>query len=228
MTQIDEIQAARAAVLAPFKAWLSGHRPHAILDTETTGLDGEIIEIAIIDMQGGVLLNQRIKPKGSVSAGARAVHGISDADLKDLPGMAYWWPKIRRLISRYDILVYNKEFDFKALRNSLDAALPGWYKGADGASDPYSADHWVHQLAKQKAQCVMEAYAPVHGAWNDYYSSYRWARLQDACRERGVDLSDLSAHSALGDCIATLRLIQATAQLTPEQLPWVVGREDEE
>ena len=228
------LQAEREAVIAPFKRWASscGHlRPqYAILDSETTDLanrGGEIIELAIIDMAGKVLFNERIKPKCSIAPDAAEIHGITDADLKGLPGMAYWWPKVRRLISQYDILVYNKEFDFQALYNSLNAALPEWYKGVEGASDPYSADHWVKEMARKKAECVMEAYAPVAGNWHPYWGNYSWARLRDACAARGVDTSDLKAHSALDDARATLRLIQATAQLTPEQLPWI-GREDEQ
>jgi ribosomal protein L37AE/L43A len=56
-----------------------------ILDTETSDHDGEIIEIAIIDMQGNPILNQRIKPQGDIAQGAYQVHGISLEDLKDCP-----------------------------------------------------------------------------------------------------------------------------------------------
>ena len=49
----------------------------AILDTETTGLydDAEIVEISIIDENGGVLLDTLVKPLKPIPAEATAIHG---------------------------------------------------------------------------------------------------------------------------------------------------------
>ena len=218
----------RAEVLAPFKRWSSetGYFGPVVLDSETTDLNGEVIELAIVGLDGRVLFDERIRPVGKVSPGAQAVHGITDAALAGRQRISAHWPRIRRILSQHPVLVYNRNFDFNALYRSLDAAMPDWYKAEVGASDPYSADHLLHQMAWRHAECVMEAYAPVAGHWNARYGSYRWARLTDACEQRGVDLGDLQAHSALGDAQATVRLIHATAQLTPDQLPHVVGREE--
>ena len=41
-----------------------------ILDCETTGLNGEIIELAIIDMSGNVLFNQRFRPMTEIEMSA--------------------------------------------------------------------------------------------------------------------------------------------------------------
>lgn len=48
-------------------------------------------------------------------------------------------------------------------------------------------------------ECAMEWYAVYFGDWNQYRHSYRWQKL------RGGD------HTALGDCRATLTLIQRMA-----------------
>lgn len=225
---MTDIEAARAEVLAPFKRWAAdtGYFGAVVMDSETTDLDGEIIELAIVGLDGRALFDERIRPVGKVSPGAQAVHGISDADLAKCQRIGAHWPRIRRILSQHRVLVYNRDFDFSALYRSLDAAMPGWYKAEEGASDPYSADHLLHQMAHRHAECVMQAYAPIAGLWSEWHGSYRWARLTDACKQRGVDLSDLTAHSALGDAQATVRLIRATASLTPEQLPYIVGREE--
>jgi hypothetical protein len=51
------------------------------LGTETTGIDGdaEVIEIAIIDIRGYVLLDTLIRPQGDIPAEATAIHGINAA-----------------------------------------------------------------------------------------------------------------------------------------------------
>ncbi|MCW3664158.1 3'-5' exonuclease, partial [Burkholderia cenocepacia] len=52
-----------------------------LLDTETTGLDesAEIVEIAVIDDAGNVLLNTLVKPKHPIPNSATAIHGITNA-----------------------------------------------------------------------------------------------------------------------------------------------------
>nr|MBF4253647.1 3'-5' exonuclease [Vibrio anguillarum] len=44
---------------------------------------------------------------------------------------------------------------------------------------------------------------------HDSRTSYRWQSLTNACKQQGVDVSDLSAHRALADCEMTRRLIHA-------------------
>jgi DNA polymerase-3 subunit epsilon len=61
-------------------------RPNAlILDTETTGLDGdaEVVELAVIDCAGSVPLDILVRPIGPIPVEAAAIHGITDAMLAD-------------------------------------------------------------------------------------------------------------------------------------------------
>lgn len=214
------------AVIDRFLDWATDPRL-AVLDTETTGLGpGEqVIEIGMVDLEGRPLMNQRVRPTFPVPAGATAIHGITNEDLKDCPTFDQVWPRLWELLQTHRVVVYNGAFDFNRIADSLNAALPGWYQGDGGPSELLQA--WNALIPPmQRDGCVMEAYAPLHGEWNAWHGSYRWARLSAACAERGVDTSDLKAHSALDDARATLRLIRAAAQLTPEQLPWI-GREDE-
>jgi len=54
-----------------------------ILDTETTGLDGEICEIAVIDLTGNVLINTLVKPTTSIPEDVIGIHGISDETVRE-------------------------------------------------------------------------------------------------------------------------------------------------
>jgi DNA polymerase-3 subunit epsilon len=130
---------------------------YVVLDTETTDLDGEIIEIAVVDLLGNVLLNQRIKPLGAMSAGAYAVHGISIEMLLDEPLFTEVYPRIQALVKDKIVLIYNKSFDKARL-----------------ADDCYR--HKLEPL-KFKSECVMLQYAQYYGDWSDYWESYRWQPL---------------------------------------------------
>ena len=77
--------AVREAVSRQARAWLEANA--LILDTETTGLgdDAEVVELAVIDCAGAVLLDTLVRPSGPVPAEAAAIHGITDAMLADAP-----------------------------------------------------------------------------------------------------------------------------------------------
>ncbi|MDL2342588.1 MULTISPECIES: 3'-5' exonuclease [Deinococcus] len=191
----------------------------AVLDTETTGFHGEVIELGIVDAWGRTLFNERIRPSCPIEPGAQAVHGITDPDVQDCPSIAAFWPRLRDILSAHRIVIYNKAFDVPRLSDTLDAAMPQWYAHPSGRG--HSDEYKPFQTFCRSAECVMEAYAPLAGLWNDHHRSWRWAKLRDACIQRGVQTDDLRAHAALDDALATLRLIQATALLTPADLPWL-------
>jgi len=89
-----------------------------IIDTETTGLDddAEIIEIAVIDIYGKVLLNTLVNPKGTIPADASAIHGITAIDVANAPA----WPEIHQRVETLlrgalRIVTYNARYDRRLL-----------------------------------------------------------------------------------------------------------------
>lgn len=60
-----------------------------------------------------------------------------------------------------------------------------------------------------EAMCAMTAYSKFIGDWNDYHKSYRWQKLPA--------VKGYQAHSALGDCFATLALIKQMAAFAEYQ-----------
>jgi hypothetical protein len=89
-----------------------------VLDTETTDLDGVVVEIAVIDAATGqVLLDTLVNPDGvPVEPGARAVHGISDEELADAPRWADVVPDFLAAVDGRRILAYNAVFDHARIR----------------------------------------------------------------------------------------------------------------
>ncbi|MCY4410095.1 MAG: 3'-5' exonuclease, partial [Caldilineaceae bacterium] len=56
-------------------------------DTETTGLNSsaEIVEVGIVDAEGNTLLESLVRPIRRIPSDAVAVHGISNAMVRNAP-----------------------------------------------------------------------------------------------------------------------------------------------
>lgn len=129
-----------------------------ILDTETTGFDGEVIELAIINLKRETVLNQRFNPLSEVSAGAKAVHGIGAEMLVNEPRFAECAPDVLRLLTSAGlVLIYNADFDLGRLRHTCKL-------------------HGV-EMPEINTDCIMERYAQWYGEWSEYHGSYKWQPL---------------------------------------------------
>jgi DNA polymerase-3 subunit epsilon len=85
-----------------------------ILDTETTGLDdAEIVEIAIIDRVGEILLDTLIKRSIPIPAEVTEIHGVSDAMVADAPTFHEVYSRIHAVLKDKLLLIYNSAFDIK-------------------------------------------------------------------------------------------------------------------
>jgi len=83
-----------------------------ILDTETTDLDGYVVEVGVLDAATGeALLDTLVNPGCPISPGARAVHGISDADVTGAPPWAEVLPRLLAVTRGRIVLAYNAGFD---------------------------------------------------------------------------------------------------------------------
>lgn len=149
-----------------------------VLDTETTGLDraAQIVQIAIIDRAGAVLLDSLVKPTCPIGLGAAAIHGITAAMVQDAPSFAALLPAFRALVAGKRLVIYNADFDMRLLRQSATAC---------GVA-----------LPRVDTDCVMHAYAQFVGRWNSRRGGYRWWPLP------GGDHSALGDARA---CLAVIR-----------------------
>ncbi|CUU60778.1 Exonuclease [Parafrankia irregularis] len=114
-----------------------------VIDTETTDLDGIVVEIAVLDAAtGAVLVDTLVHPDGvPVAAGARAVHGITDEALADAPRWADIADEVLSTLAGRRILAYNASFDRARI------AATHAHAGLDAGRLP-SAEQW---------DCLMEA-----------------------------------------------------------------------
>lgn len=162
-----------------------------ILDTETTGLKtAEIVDIAIIDSDGSVLLNTLVKPSLSIPPAATQIHGITMDMVANAPTWQSVGTTVELLLDGRDVLVYNAKFD----RHMC-----------------YSSDeHWDIERRPWREigswHCVMEAFAEFNGEINPRYGTYTWKSLGFAALRAGFLATQ--AHSALGDCMMTLHVVK--------------------
>ena len=66
-----------------------------IVDTETTDLHGDVIQLSVIDLHATTLLSTLVRPLSPISAAAAGVHGITDADVASAPWMAEIAPQLQ-------------------------------------------------------------------------------------------------------------------------------------
>jgi DNA polymerase-3 subunit epsilon len=146
-----------------------------ILDTETTDLNGEIIELAMINLKGETVFNRRFNPLTPISEGAKAVHGISMEMVADEPFFIEEYETICELLTGAElVLIYNAAFDIARIRTTCN----------------------VQKLTtpKYNSDCIMTWYAQWCGEWSDYHGNYKWQPLNGGHNALGDCLAAL-------DCI---------------------------
>ena len=164
------------------------------LDTETTGLDAtdQIVEICILSHGGRRRVDTLVKPKGKIPAVATAIHGITDAMVKDAPTWPEIWPEVEAALAGQHVAIYNADFDVRLMRQThrkhgLRWALPG-----------------------TEFVCVMKLYAQYYGAWNAYHGAYRWQKLEDAVTQCRLEAP--GAHRARADALMARAVLKHLAE----------------
>ena len=151
---------------------------YIILDTETTGLNksDEIVQLAIIDLDGNTVFNENIRPpkKKRMSRDAVVVHGLTMQTLSQCRMFAELAEPLERAMGSKTVIAYHGDFDARMYMQT--------YKLAGGFL--HTGD-W---------ECMMLEYAKYVGEWSSYHQNYRWQALPGG------------THSALGDCLATLEV----------------------
>jgi DNA polymerase III subunit epsilon len=89
-----------------------------ILDTETTDLkQAQIVQIAVIN--GHNEWHTLVKPTIPISEEAIAIHGITNEAVEYAPTFDQVFLQLMRRIGGRDLIIYNAEFDLRAIKNSL-------------------------------------------------------------------------------------------------------------
>lgn len=192
---------ARADAIEDARALLAASP--VIVDSETTGLggDAQICELAVITADGAVALDQRIKPTVPIPEEVAAVHGITDADVADMPGFR------EAVAGEAELLLENPQLTLAIYNAPYDLRLIDQSYGPGERKPKYSR--------RPNVICVMDIYSRFHGEFNERYGSYTWQSLAKAAEQCGLSFSGPS-HSALADARMTLDILRTIAETGPE------------
>lgn len=166
-----------------------------ILDTETTGLetDAEIVQLAIIDHTGAVLLDTLIKPTQPIPRIATSIHGITDAMVADAPTFEDIFDLLLMAVGGKRCVIYNADYDLRMLHQSEQ-----WHQMKRNQDWPCMGMEAWRLLAVWVD--AMIPYSDWVGDWSEYHGNNRWQRLPSG------------DHSALGDARACLAVITRMAE----------------
>lgn len=160
---------------------------YVAIDTETTSLDApEIVQIAIVDQRGAILLNERLRPISAIEPQATAVHGHTAESLADCPTWRDIWPRVNEILDLRVMLAYNMEFDWRAIINTCRL-------------------HRTKRPTPWLRACIMHAFAAEFGDWSERHRDFRWQSLATAVQYFG--LKNDETHDAAGDAVAALRVL---------------------
>lgn len=162
------------------------------VDTETTGLgrDAEIVELAIVDHEGQVLMDQLFRPQQPIPEDAIRIHHITNEMVEGKPVWGIYWPTIRGIFFGKTICMYNADYDLRLLYQSND--------------------RYGIKRERLNAFCVMKLYAQYRGEWDTRRGRYRWFRLEEAGAQAGIPIPN--SHRAVDDTLLTRALLHWIAQ----------------
>lgn len=176
-------------------------QPVAFLDVETTGLDPkvhEILEIAVVDVQGKVLLDTKVKPVNIESASEEAlkINNYNEADWADAPTFEEIKDQVIEALEHKILVGQNPQFDRNFVVEALDrVGVEKAYRKVRRHTIDTITLAWEHLVP-----CGLER-----------------LNLDAECKFMGIPLDREDRHGALNDVQATRTLYLMTLRATEEQ-----------
>lgn len=160
--------------------------PMLVLDTETTGVDvrrDRVVSIAALPLHGARVykaqaFDRLVNPRVAIPPAASAIHGITDAMVRDAPAFAEVARALLPLLDGMVLVGHNVDFDAAMLRREAAVAGIGWNR------------------APTLCLAQLEAMLEPEGAD---------LSLDAMAQRRGIDVH--GRHTALGDVLVTAEIL---------------------
>ncbi|EPF9727600.1 exonuclease domain-containing protein [Vibrio fluvialis] len=158
-----------------------------VIDTETTDLEGYVIQIAAVCCSSGDIIYQSlVATEHQISSNAINIHGITSSYLENAPCPDDVANQLNQVLSGREWTAFNIDFDACAIRRTFGDSL----------------------IKTMSDKCAMRIAATVFGSTNRYDS----ISLNDAMNHAAVKRVGV-AHDAASDAIGTVEVIRAIAKL---------------
>ena len=180
-----------------------------VIDTETTGLGefAEIIEIAIINMRGEVLLDTLVKPSIPIPPEATEINHITNEMVANAPSWRDVFPKVLEIITNHKWLAWNSGFDARMLDQTCLSTGIYAFQNTYYAALVTSRIHTSHIDAKA-------VYDQWYGEFDEKRQAFKRQSLTTAAARHGVSVE--GAHRALADCKMVLAVLQKVCTPVPQ------------
>jgi DNA polymerase-3 subunit epsilon len=181
----------------------------ALLDVETTGRDASVdrvVELGIVVGRGGVVIaryNWLVNPGIPIPEEVRAVHGISDDDVKDKPRFEAVAHEIAAALKGCVPAAYNAAFDRAFVMGEFARAKTSTERGFDDVPALRREVDWIDPLVWAR----------------DIQSDEKSRALGDVAARLGITLEN--AHRASDDAEAALLVLYALGRDT--RVPMAYG-----
>lgn len=166
-------------------------RNAVVIDTETTGKEvttAEVVDIAVVAMDGRVLLDAFCCPLRAIPKEASDVHGITERDVHKALMWRELFPKVAAVLANRTVIVWNVGYDLAVINNCCRAdKLPEFPPPWEDAMLAYG--EWYGEIGR--------------------FGGYKWHRLGVAAERFGITPG---GHRALADALACLAVIRAMAE----------------
>ena len=155
-----------------------------VIDTETTGMtaNDEVIELAVVDMDGTVLYDSTFCPITEVNPFAASVNNLTNDCLCSSPKFTDEWDKIKSFIGNKKILAHNTKFDQRIIKQTLEK-----YNIDSSVVDSLFADCY-DSVNIAKKHLDLQSYS-----------------LENIAHSLGI--KRIESHRAADDCIMTLEVL---------------------
>ncbi|MHB0923261.1 MAG: 3'-5' exonuclease [Bellilinea sp.] len=162
------------------------------LDTETTGLDknAEIIQIAVVDDAGHILLDEFVRPSQPIPVEVTLLHGINDAMVAGSKSWPALWPTVRGHLVGRTVGIYNAEFDVRMMRQSLERYRLPWRDTLNTLD-------------------ILNLFSEFRAEWDPIRRSLRRYKLEDAGKYFRIPLPN--SHRAADDALLARALLRRLA-----------------
>lgn len=165
-----------------------------VLDTETTGMSrgDEVIELALVDMDGTVLYESTFEPEVIINPFASRVNGFYNSDLEGAPLFKGEWENIKSAIGGKKLLGHNLSFDKRLIAQTLRR-----YDLDPTEVDSLFQDYYDSQYIA-KRHLVAKSYS-----------------LENLAHQVGVTRPE--SHRAADDCLMTLEFLSKLEQILEDK-----------
>jgi len=133
----------RNAAIAISREITSKPNDYLVLDVESSGFNGTVMEVGVTDVFGNELFHKYRHPSEVCPPGAIAVHGLTPAvlDANGARPWGEWHQELAALCNGKNVIAYNAPFDCRILSNT--AALEGTASVLAGATVTCAMQLWT-------------------------------------------------------------------------------------